>query len=87
MPHMLNEMMTYDCVLLRLVCQAGIAEGASGALQTVEMLLYPLDVLEAELGLDNLHVTDRIDVALYVDDLGIIESTHNLEDTVYGAYM
>ena len=51
------------------------------------MLLDPLDILETQLRLDDLHVTDGVDVALDVDDLGVIEGADDLEDTVDGAYV
>ena len=35
------------------------------------MLLHPLDFLQTELGLDDLHITQRVDVAFDVDDLGV----------------
>ena len=61
------------------------ASVARSALEPVERLLDPLDVLEAELGLDDLHVADGVDVALDVDDLGVVERAHDLEDAVDGA--
>ena len=51
------------------------------------MLLDPLDVLETKLGVDDLHVTDGVDVSLYVDDFGVVKCTDHLEDTIDGAYM
>lgn len=53
-------------------------------LETLNLLLNPLNVLETELGRDDLHVTDGVDVTLDMDNLGVIESTDDLEDTVDG---
>ena len=51
------------------------------------MLLHPLDILQAQLRLDDLHITDGVDLAFDVDDLGIVECTNNLEDTIDGTDM
>lgn len=47
------------------------------------MFLNPLDILQAKFGLDDFHVTDRVDIALDVDDIGVIERPDNLENTIY----
>ena len=49
------------------------------------MLLNPLDIFETKLGLDDFHITDRVDVSLYVDDFGVVEGADDLEDAVDGA--
>lgn len=49
------------------------------------MLLHPLNVLEPELGLNDFHVAQGVDLALDVDDLGIVKGTDHLEDAVDGA--
>ena len=51
------------------------------------MLLDPLDVLEAELGGDDIHVAAGVDVALDVDDLRVVEGADDLEDTIDSADM
>ena len=76
-----------DLLLLCLVSEGVAAEGATGLPEAVEVLLDPLDVLEAELGGDDFHVAAGVYVALDVDDLCVIECADDLEDTVYGADM
>jgi hypothetical protein len=76
---------THDLLLLGLVGETGAAEVAAGLLEAVEVLFDPLDVLEAELGLDDVHVAEGVDVALDVDDLGVVEGADDLEDAVDGA--
>ena len=51
------------------------------------MLLHPLDILQTQLRLDDLRITDRVDLAFDVDDLGIVECANDLEDTIDGADM
>lgn len=48
-------------------------------------LLDELDVLDPKLVRDDLEITYRIDVALYVYNLSIIEASHDLEDSVNGS--
>lgn len=45
-------------------------------------LLDELDILDPKLVRDDLKITHRVDIALYVNDLSIIEASHNLEDSV-----
>lgn len=75
---------TYDLFLPGLVCQAVASKGAPRLLETFEVLLDPLDILKAEFGLDDLHVTDRVDVAFHMDDLGVVERADHLEYTING---
>ncbi len=76
-----------DLLLLLLVREGRVAEGAAGLLEALEVLLDPLDVLQAELRRDDLHIANRVDVALDVDDLRVIERAHDLEDAVDGAHV
>ena len=74
-----------DLLLASLVGEGGISEGPACLLKAIKVLLDPLDVLETELGGDDVHVTARVDVALDVDDLGVVKGADDLEDTVDGA--
>lgn len=65
--------------LERLTTTAGLL------LVVLEVLLGELDVLDAELLVDDLQVTDGVDITLDVDDLGIVEATNDLEDGIDGA--
>jgi hypothetical protein len=51
------------------------------------VLLDPLNILQTKFGLDDLHITQRVNIALNVDDFGVIESTDYLEDTIDGTNM
>ena len=62
--HIIDLLHGRDLLLLCLVCEGVAAEGATGLPKAVEVLLDPLDVLQPELSLDNLHVPDGVDVAL-----------------------
>jgi hypothetical protein len=71
-------------LLLGLVCQADVAQTPRVLLVLLELLLDPFDVLQPQLGRDDLHVSQRVDIALDVDDLGVVECPDTLEDTVDG---
>lgn len=42
----------------------------------------PLRRVAPELGLDDLHVADGVDVSLNVDDIGVVESTYATSKTI-----
>ena len=69
-------------LLPRLVCQTRAAQVSAQLLQSVQLLLHPLNVLQPELRRDDLHVSQRVDIPLDVDDLGVVERSNTLEDTV-----
>ena len=76
-----------DLLFASLVGEGGVSEGPTCLLKTIKVLLDPLDVLETELGGDDVHVAAGVDVALDVDDLRVVEGADDLEDTVDGADM
>lgn len=73
--------------LLGLVRQAVATKRASCLLHILNSLLHPVDVLQTKLGLDDLHIPERVDVTLDVDNLRVIKRSDDLEDTVDGADM
>lgn len=75
-------MVTYQLLLLGLVCQTDGPQTPRDLLELLNLLLDPFDILEPELGRDDLHITTRVDIALDVNDLGVIECTDDLENTV-----
>jgi hypothetical protein len=59
---------------------------SSGLLdKEAERLLDEFSVLDAQLFSNDLQVTNWIDIALDVDDLGIVEASHDLENSIDGA--
>lgn len=48
-------------------------------------LLDELNVLDAQLLTDDVEITNWVDVTLDVDDLGVVETPHDLEDGIDGA--
>lgn len=54
-------------------------------LLVLERLLDELDILEPQLLTDDVKITGRVDVTLDVDNLGIVETPHNLEDGIDSA--
>jgi len=72
-------------LLLELLHLEGLTTTASLLLDVLESLLSELDILDAELLADNLEITDGVDIALDVDNLGIIETSDDLEDGIDGA--
>ena len=82
-----RESWTDDFLLLCLVGKRVGTKGATATFEAVKMLFHPLDVLETEFCLDDLHVACGVDLALDVDDFCVIEGAYDLEDAVYSAYM
>lgn len=68
----------------RLFLLQTLATLAGDPLLGLESLLHELNVLEPQLLGNNLQITNRIDVALDMDDLGIVKATHDLEDGIDG---
>lgn len=62
----------------------GLAATTGLLLVILERLGSELKILDAELLVDDLQITDGVDVTLDVDDLGIIEATNDLEDGIDG---
>jgi hypothetical protein len=72
-------------LLLELLHLKGLTTTASQLLDVLESLLSELDILDAELLADDLEITDGVDITLDVDNLGIIETSDDLEDGIDGA--
>jgi hypothetical protein len=68
--------------LLGLLGQAVGTTSPHPSLQRLDGLLRPLDVLQPQLGLDDGHISGRIDITLNVNDLGVIERSDHLEDSI-----
>lgn len=51
------------------------------------MLLDPFRILQSKFLPDDFHISYGVDVALDVDDLGVVESTNHLEDAIHGPDM
>lgn len=83
--HMQHLLHRRNLLLLLPISETRATQRTSSSLQRIELLLDPLDVLETKLVLDDLHVADGVDVALDVDDLGVVERADDLEDAVDGA--
>jgi hypothetical protein len=54
-------------------------------LLVLERLLDELDILETQLLTDDVKIAGWVDVTLDVDDLGIVETPHDLEDGIDSA--
>lgn len=76
-----------DCslLLLELLHLKRLATTSCLLDKVLKRLLGELDILETELLADDVQVTDGVDVTLNVDNLGIVEATHNLEDGIDSA--
>lgn len=83
-PSGFEDLTTHTLLLLCLVGQRIAAQSLGGLFVRLLRLLDPLDVLQPQLGRNNLHIPDRVDIALDVDDLGVVKRTDTLEDTVDG---
>jgi hypothetical protein len=78
---------THNLLLLCLVCQTIASESSRTLLLCIQSLFDPLDILQSQFGLDDLHIARWVDIALHVCDFGIIECSDDLEDTIYSANM
>lgn len=72
-------------LLLELLHLKGLTATTGLLLQVLESLLCEFDILDTELLADNLEITDGVDITLDVDNLGIIETSDDLEDGIDGA--
>lgn len=72
-------------LLLELLHLEGLTATAGLLLQVLESLLDELDILDTELLADDFEITDGVDITLDVNDLGIIETSDDLEDGIDGA--
>jgi hypothetical protein len=79
-----NEIITYNFFLLGLVSETVAAQTSASLFETFESLLNPVNVLESQLRLDYVHITQRVHVPFDVDDFSIIKGTNNLENAIDG---
>lgn len=71
-------------LLLQLLHLQRLATTASLLAESLESLLDELDILDAQLLADDGQVADGVDIALDVDNLGVIEATNHLENGIDG---
>lgn len=69
----------------RLLLLETLATLAGDLLLGLESLLHELNILESQLLADDVEITDGVDISLDVDNLGIVEAAHDLEDGIDGA--
>ena len=82
---LLKDLLDSGELLLHLLHLQALAT-PSGVLDELLMrLLNELDVLDTELLADDVEIADGINITLNVDDLSIVEASHNLEDGVDGS--
>jgi hypothetical protein len=46
------------------------------------MLLHPLDIFQTQLGLDNLHISNRVNFTLDMDNFRVIKRADDLENPI-----
>lgn len=81
----LNDLLDGRLLFLELLHLKRLTTTPSLLLVVLERLLRELKILDAQLLVDDLQVTDGVDITLDVDNLGIVEATNDLEDGVDGA--
>ena len=74
-------------LLLELLHLKGLTATTGLLLQVLESLLCEFDILDTELLADNLEITDGVDITLDVNDIGVVERSDHLEDTIDGTDM
>lgn len=71
-----------NLLLLGFIGQRNCSQIPRVLLQPLQLFLHPVDIFQPQLGRDDLHISERVDITLYVNDLGVIECSDDLEDTV-----
>lgn len=80
----LEDLGSSSLILLQLLHLKRLATTASLLGQILKGLLNELDILDAQLLADDSQIPNRVNITLNVDNLGIIEAAHHLEDGVDG---
>jgi hypothetical protein len=83
----LNDLLNGSLLHQQVLHLERLATTAGLLFVVLERLLGELDVLDAQLLVNDLKIANGVDVTLDVDDLGIVEATDDLEDGVDGANM
>jgi hypothetical protein len=81
----LKDLGSSSLLFLELLHLQRLSTTTSLLAENLESLLNKLDILNAELLVDDGQITARIDVTLNVDNLGIIEAANHLEDGIDSA--
>lgn len=84
-PQELKNLGSSSLFFLQLLHLQRLSTATSLLAKKVKSLLNKLDILDAELLVDDGQITAGIDVTLNVDDLGIIEAANHLEDGIDSA--
>ena len=72
----------YNLFFPSLVRKARASQPPARLFTALQLFLDPFDVFEAQLRLDDLHVTDWVYITLNVGDFVVVEGTNNLENPV-----
>lgn len=82
-----QDLLNGSLLLLELLDLKTLATTTSKLLHGLECLLGELDILDAQLLADNVQISDGVDIALDVNNLGIVEAANHLEDGIDGTDM
>jgi hypothetical protein len=77
-------METYNLLFLSLVSKTVTTQTPTGFLQIIKSLLGPLNIFESQLSLDGGHITEGVNVAIHVDDFGVVERSNHLKYPIDG---
>ena len=80
-----EDLLDSSLLLLELLHLQRLATASCLLDEVLERLLDKLDVLETELLADDVQVTDWVDIALDVNNLGVVKASHDLEDGIDSA--
>lgn len=84
---MFEDLLNSSLLFLQLLHLQRLTTSSRLLNQDLVFLLNELNVLYPELFADDLQVADGVDVTLDVNDLGIVETSYDLEDGIDGANM
>jgi hypothetical protein len=78
------DSLDHGLLFLQLLHLKTLPTSSSLPLQSIELFLNELGILYPQFTLNNLKISDWVNVTLNVDDFGIIEASNDLEDCIYG---
>ena len=78
---------TYDFLFLGFIREGVTSETPTSLFEVLYLLLYPFNIFETELVLNDFHVARGVDISLHVYDFRVVESTNDLEYAIDSTYM
>ena len=78
------DSLDYGLLFLQLLHLETLPTSGSLPLQSLELFLNELGILDPQFTLNDLKISDWVNIALDMNNFGIIEASNDLEDSIYG---